>query len=403
MALALLLAPVPGAADAEDFRGPYLGLRLGREVVVDTDIAPGLGSSALHSLYGVSVGMDVGRHVGFELAADFFEPDLRASARFRPGQLGSVGELGTLVLVPQVRLRYPLLDDRLVPYLVGGVGLSFTEFNDRKRDGFGRSIHAEDTALAWTVGAGLEYFVASNIAIGAEVRFAGLGAHDIEVDGLTREGDLDSLLLAAGTRVYLRDGPDARFDAASRRAVFLTLRAGGARLVDRSLAPGLEAREDNSDLVPGTDNVLGFAVGVDLTPALAVEVAGEGYEINLVQAGVGTISEYAVVSFTTQLRVRYPLLGGRLLPSLALGAGFSFAEFNDRKPRAEGVTISARDYSPAGVLGAGLEYLIARNLGVGVDVRYLLSRGHEIRIEETRADVNLDTVSVTLGLRLRFP
>ena len=95
MALALLLAPVPGAADAEDPRGPYLGLRLGREVVVDTDIAPGLGSSALHSLYGVSVGLDVGRHVGFELAADFFEPDLRASARFRPGQLGSVGELGT--------------------------------------------------------------------------------------------------------------------------------------------------------------------------------------------------------------------------------------------------------------------------------------------------------------------
>jgi hypothetical protein len=34
--------------------------------------------------------------------------------------------------VPQLRLRYPFLDDRLVPYLVAGAGIAFTDFNDRK-------------------------------------------------------------------------------------------------------------------------------------------------------------------------------------------------------------------------------------------------------------------------------
>jgi opacity protein-like surface antigen len=398
----LLLVLIPGHAVADAVRGPYLGLRLGGQVLPDTDIASGLEATRLHSLYGVSIGLDVGRHLGFELAADFFEPDLRASARTRPG-MGSIGELGTAILVPQVRLRYPVLDDRLVPYLVGGLGVSFTQFNNRKRDGFGRSIHAEDTALAWTVGGGLEYFVASNIAIGGEVRFAGLGGHDIEVDGHTRKANLDSVLFAAAARVYLRDGESARFDAEPpRRAPFLTVRMGGARVVNTTIARGIEARSDNSDLVPGMDNVLGFAVGMDLDRAVAVELAGEGYEMNLFLPGVGTIGEYAVVSFTPQLRLRYPLLAGRLLPSLLVGAGFTFTEFNDRKPPADTMDVRASDFSPAGVLGGGIEYLIARNIGVGVDVKYLISRGHMIRLDGTRQRANLDTVSVTAGLRLLF-
>ena len=397
LGLALLLALIPSHTAADAVRGPYLGLRLGGQVQLDGTIATDLESTRLHSLYGLSLGLDVGRHLGFEVAVDFFEPELSIRG------VGSMGELGVATLVPQVRLRHPLLDGRLVPYLVGGVGVSFTQFNDRKRDGFGLSLDAEDTALAWTVGGGLEYFVASNIAVGAEIRYAGLGAHDIVLNDRSRRANLDSLLVAAGARVYLRDGESARFDAAPPRwAPFLALRLGGARLVDTTIARGIETSNDNNDIVPGMSNVLGFTVGVDVGRFVAVELNGEGYEVNLVLPERGTISEYAVVTFIPRLRLRYPVLDGRLLPSLLLGAGVSFAEFNDRKPPADETVVRANDFSPAGVVGVGLEYLIARNLGVGVDVTYLVARDHQISIDGDRRRANLDTVSVTAGLRLLF-
>ena len=395
--LAVLLGMIPGHAAADTERGFYLGLRLGAQVQLDGTIATDLESTRLHSLYGLSLGLDVTRHLGVEVAVDFFEPELSIRG------VGSIGELGAATLVPQVRLRHPVLDGRLVPYLVGGVGVSFSQFNDRKREGFGLGIDAEDTALAWTVGAGLEYFVASNIALGAEVRYAGLGAHDIVLNGRSRRANLDSLLVAAAARVYLRDDESGRLAGEPPRwAPFLSLRVGGARLVNTEIARGIEARNDNNDLVPGMSNVLGFTVGVDLGRFVALELNGEGYEVNLALPGRGTISEYAIVAFTPQVRLRYPLLDGRLLPSLLVGAGASFAEFNDRKPPADEMVIRARDFSPAGVLGAGVEYLVARNIGVGLDVKYLVSRGHHISIDGDRRRANLDTVSVTAGLRLRF-
>ena len=42
------------------------------------------------------------------------------------------------------------------------------------------------------------------------------------------------------------------------------------------------------------------------------------------------------------------------------------------------------DTRVAGVVGIGLEYRLADSIGVGGEVRYLASRGHEIEIEGTR-------------------
>lgn len=396
--IALLLALTAAPAAAEPLRGPYLGLRVGPQLLLDRDVDGGLEASTLHSLYGVSVGLDIGRYLGVELAADFFEPDLRLTGQSR------FGELGTALLVPQLRLRYPLLDGRLVPYLIGGLGVSFTEFNDRKPPGFGRSIRAEDTALAWTAGAGLEYFVASNIAVGAELRYAGLGRHEVRVDGQRFRADLDSLLATAGTRVYLRDGPAARGEpgAGTWWVPFLTVRAGGGGPVKDRIARGLEANPDNNDVIPGVNNVVGVAVGVELGPLVTVEVAGEGYEINLAVPGLGTIGEYAWLAVTPLVRLRYPLLAGRLLPAAIVGVGASFAEFNDRKPPGAGLDIKGRDWSLLGTVGAGVEYLFAANLGIGLDLKYFISRGHQLRLGGDTRDVNMDGLSVTAGLRLRF-
>ena len=69
--------------------------------------------------------------MGFELSGDFYELFVDTP------MFGDVGELGTLALIPQVRVRYPLFNDRLTPYLIAGAGVALTQFNDLKGPGFG--------------------------------------------------------------------------------------------------------------------------------------------------------------------------------------------------------------------------------------------------------------------------
>ncbi len=105
--------------------------------------------------------------------------------------------------VPQVRLRYPVLDDRLTPYVTAGVGIGFGEFNDREVPfqvfpiGGGR-----DYSLVGAVGGGLEYLVADNVAVGVSARHLFLFDSEIEIAGQPRELSLDSVLLMAGLRIF---------------------------------------------------------------------------------------------------------------------------------------------------------------------------------------------------------
>ena len=101
-----------------------------------------------------------------ELSGDRYEvfPDI--------SPYGTIGEYGVFALIPQVRVRYPVFEDKLVPYFVGGVGAAFTQFNDRKPRGFGLSIQDQSsTVVAATAGLGIEYFIADNIAVGIEGRY----------------------------------------------------------------------------------------------------------------------------------------------------------------------------------------------------------------------------------------
>jgi hypothetical protein len=124
----VLLAVSSNAARAEDSDRTryYLGLR-----TFDTN--PGTG---VHDSHGLSLGVSLNRYVGVELAGDFWELKPSFSGH------GVIGEIGVFSLVPEVRLRYPLFDGRLTPYIVGGVGFAVSQFNDRKPRGFGLSVDA---------------------------------------------------------------------------------------------------------------------------------------------------------------------------------------------------------------------------------------------------------------------
>lgn len=152
----LVLAPTVARGQDTDRIRFYLGLR-------GQDTNPQAG---VHDAWGASIGANLGKYWGLELSADTFE------RRVERGGGPSLGEYGVLALVPQLRLRYPLFGDRLVPYVIGGVGLGLTSFNDRKPAAFGVSIQNKDSStLVGTVGGGLEYFIADNIAVGVEVKY----------------------------------------------------------------------------------------------------------------------------------------------------------------------------------------------------------------------------------------
>ena len=56
--------------------------------------------------------------------------------------------------------------------------------------------------------------------------------------------------------------------------------------------------------------------------------------------------------------------------------------------------------SLAGALGAGVEYFVTTNVAIGLEVKYVISRGHELRIAgQPVGDGTLDSVLLSVGVR----
>lgn len=186
------------AQDTDQLRG-YLSARLGIASAIDTDVGGGLEATAHEQVVGVSVGVNVNRHLGIELRGDGWERNM---------QLGrTIGEFAIYTAAPYLRLRYPVLDGRLTPYALVGVGLGYTEFNDRKKPGFDVDVGGTSWGVAGGVGLGLEYFVANNIAIGAETKYVVLRDQDVRFNGRRQSLDLDTVLTTVGIKFLF---PEAR-------------------------------------------------------------------------------------------------------------------------------------------------------------------------------------------------
>ncbi len=384
----VLLAVSPNAARAEDSDRTryYLGLR-----TFDTN--PGTG---VHDSHGLSLGVSLNRYVGVELAGDFWELKPSFSGR------GVIGEIGVFSLVPEVRLRYPLLDGRLTPYIVGGVGFAVSQFNDRKPRGFGLSVNGDRTVAVAAVGGGVEYFVADNIAVGLEVKYLLSGGQSIEIDGVKHSNDIDSLLTFLTLRLFypeLRPAPlaESRRDVPVR--LYLGVRVGGALLTDDSAFPTIETRKDTG--ATGFSWMYGVAVGSNFGRYFGAEVAFEGHEVQLALPGRGSIGEYALYTIMPQVRLRYPLMGGRLQPYGLVGVGASYAEFNDGKPPSADLQIGSKDFAVAAAVGAGIEYFVTSNIAVGFEAKYNFLGSHEVKITGSPAERgDLGSVYFSFGLRV---
>ena len=382
----VVVLAAPAWAQDDDRTRYYLGLR-------------GHGSNPfteVHDLLGASVGVNVNRYWGFELAAEGFERRLRLDGK-------ALGEYLLLPLVPQVRVRYPLLGGRLTPYALAGVGVAFTEFNDRKPPGYDVAVETPGTVLVGTIGAGLEYFVADNVAVGVELKYLMAGEQTVRLNGVAHSEDIDSLYSSFGLRLLFPEGktapPVAPADGIPAR-FYIGVQAGAAINTDSGSMPGVELDPEPAALGPA-NSYIGAVVGADIGRHFGVELTAGGYELRVHAPDIGSVGEQAIYVIMPQLRARYPVLDGRLVPYAIGGVGAGYAEFNDRKRRGEGFDIDATSWGLAATLGAGVEYLVASNIAAGVEARYLTSRLHTVTIGSGRTqDANFDALLLTVGLRI---
>jgi opacity protein-like surface antigen len=378
------------AARAQDGDEPraYLHLKFR-----DTDNLTGV-----HDYYGFALGANVNRYFGFELSGDRFElfPRVRG--------IGSIGEYGVFALLPQVRLRYPLLGDRLVPYAIGSVGVALTDFNDRKPDGFGLSVRDESSTLVGTLGVGLDYFIADDVALTAEFKYLFAQNQTLRVAGVPHQMDVSSPLTSVGFRLFL---PERRSAAAAELAEPAPLRL----YFNGRIGIGLPTETDfGSDIriepVPPAmggelAQYFGLALGLDIGRHWGVELGAEGYEVALAVRGVGTITEYAFYGFIPRVRLRYPFGGGRWVAYGLAGVGLGHVESNDRKPSGADFNVMATTDSVAASVGVGLDYFVTRHIAFGVESKYLYSPGHHITIAPGHStDATLQTFVTSFGVRV---
>src|SRR5215510_13183303 len=280
--LMLWITAAPAAAEDSDALRGYFQLKLGDSAVPD-----------VHDYYGFGVGLNLNRWVGVELSGDHFEIFPKVSGR-------EIGEYGVFAIMPQVRLRVPLLGDRLVPYAIAGAGIAMTDFNDRKSPAFGVEVKDQSTTPVGTVGAGIEYFVADNIALGVEFKYLFAGDQRLKVGGASHRVNASSPLASFSVRMFypeLHPSPAAAPPEPAPLRLYLGFRIGGAIPTNSDLAPGIENRPIPSAIGGSIDEYYGLTFGLDFGRYLGGELAIDGYEVVIGLKGVGSIREYAIYTF----------------------------------------------------------------------------------------------------------
>ena len=193
-------------------------------------------------MWSFALGANLNRHWGGEFDIDFYERDFNYKGM-------RLGEVGALHLVPHVRLRKPFLNNRLVPYVIAGAGVSFLQFNDAKTPAFGHQIGIDDATFTATAGGGLEYFISDNVTVGFEGRYFWLQPVSGTVDGERVDVDLSAPTFTLGLRVFLDENharPLVDAESESPNRFYFGVRIGGAIMSDSRWMPGVKLEPESS-------------------------------------------------------------------------------------------------------------------------------------------------------------
>ena len=351
----------------------------------------------VYDMWNFALGANLDRHWGGELGIDFYERNFNYQGKL-------LGEVGGWHLVPQARLRWPLLDDRLVPYLIGGAGVSFLQFNDATEAATGRQVHIDGSTFAMVGGGGIDYFVSDNVALSTEGKYFWLQPLRGRVDGRGIDVDLSSPTLTVGIRVYTDENhPRALADAGTKSVSrgYFGVRFGGAVLTDDRWVPGVKLAPEGSSF-GAINQTGGLLFGWDFDRHWGAELAVDSHEFRVNVDGLNNIGEYGMGVAIAQVRYRMPMAGGRWVPYLNAGMGMAFSEFNDSNDRA--LKVHAKGGYPACSVGGGVEYFLLRNLSLLADLGWLYSWNHSIGVDNFISSGRGDLSALTshLGFRVYF-
>ena len=394
------------AAD-NDWIRPYLKFQIGNSYFANPDSVSSaqLESPSGEPSTGSTIGVNLGKYFSLELSVDFVETDL-----ITPGGVGKVGEYAMWTVIPQARFRYPMRDDRLVPYFVIGAGWGSGEFNDRNFLNADQPVNGSfDSTFVGAVGAGIEYFVRDSVALGVEVRHVFGFETEIEANGRPADITLDATTVGVSMRLFFDslaiDGPrgsnylrDIAAQDSGRLRAYYALRAGAGLFTDTDSIQ--EAR-----ISVRTPPLYGAAIGVNFNKYWGVEFATEYTETELTSPQFGRIAEYSLWTVLGLLRLRYPILNDRLSPYMVVGGGLGFGELNDRV-RGNTVEFSLDEndgMTGVAAIGVGFDYFVADNIAVGLEARHTFLFSQDSFVNQESRSLDLDHVSMTASLRVFFP
>ena len=376
---------------------PYLHLRLGRAIFTEGSSAQGLdlGSPSGQQSFGGTVGTDIGRYLGLELAFDYVKTDL-----FAPGT--NAGDWSLASLMVQGRFRYPLYGGRLVPYAVLGVGGVHGEFSGR-RD-FGLSIGGRELVPAGNAGVGVDYFIYRNIALTAEAKYLYSSDPKIRVSGVVDHVPSDALNFTGGLRIYFDNLASGGWRAAAdpRPAKdpgfgwYLAARAGKALFTDTGPVAGLSI-DDWGAAGPS------FAVGANINRYFGAELAFEYTRAQLRSPAFGLVSGYPVWTVSALGRARYPMWHDRLSPYLVAGVGVAYAEGGDRNlPKSVTGFTGKQDNTIVGVFGVGVDYFLLHNVAFNLETKYTGFFDTDISFNGRAEKLSPEFVYFSAGVRVFF-
>lgn len=398
----ILAGTASNAEAARDFGArPYFRIGLGRSLFLDPHSAGlSLDNPSGQPYVNATAGFDLSKYWGIEFSLDY------AKTGIRDGNGGQLGNFLTLAGIGEIRVRYPLEDGRLVPYALFGGGDGWGYFSSRKD--YTYPIGGRGWSLVGVFGAGAEYFIARNIAMGFEAKDFYAYRINLSVNHQEQPINADQIAMFLNTRVYL-DGPGTGPKGANRNLppakdsdefrYYLAVRGGTAFFTDRNKLAGDGLTIDN---VSGPLLSAGF--GANFDRYFGGELDFE-YGVSQIRGSDRVkITGYPVWTMLALGRFRYPVLGDKLVPYVLLGGGLGWAETGDRnEPLSVSQFESAQQHSLVGAAGVGLDYFVQDDLAFTVEARDTFGFQTDVTYRGKSLKLDPSFVSTTAGIRLFFP
>lgn len=381
---------------------PYLKVGLGRNFYLNSsDSGPvELQNPSGQPIANFLIGADLSKYWGLEFGFDYVKTDILQAGG------GKLGDFSTASGFVQARVRYPLMNDLLVPYALLGAGYGIGDFSGRKN--FTYPIGGRGWSGYGIFGGGIDYFIYRNIALNLELKDQFSYRPELTIAGSKQAINADAIAFTGGLRVYF-DKPGTKapggFDEivppardSDKFRTYVNVRAGKA-LYTSPNAPkssGLALNSASGPLIAG-----GF--GANFSRYWGSELAFEYARAQVTSPTLGKVSGYPVWTILGLVRMRYPLADGKFVPYAVFGGGAGMSEEGDDDiPQTQSGFNGSRQTTLVGAFGGGFDYFVQDNVALTFEIRDTFNFDTDVTLNAMPVTLDLGYVSFTGGLRIFF-